>query len=223
MKRNIKKVLTVILAAVMTFGSTGTMAVSADSNIRPTKVAAVKKTRNVKVGDSFELKVKMTPKKADDDYLRWSIVGKKGIVKFDDDDRNDDEIELKAVKAGTTTLRCKIKGTKKYTDIVVKVTKPKYTYKISRIGKASRIVEVGDDFELKVKKTAGVKNNDLKWSIADKKIVRFNDKDITNAEVEFEARRTGKTKITCTNKKTNKKITFTITVVPDYDDDDDDD
>ena len=92
--------------------------------------------------------------------------------------------------------------------------------KITRKGKATRIVELGDDFDLEVKKSKGLSDKYLKWTISNKNIIRFDDADITNDEVEFEAIKIGKTTVTCTNKKTKQKVKFTIKVVPDNDYDD---
>jgi len=83
-------------------------------------------------------------------------------------------------------------------------------------------VEVGDDVELRVKKN-GLKNNQIKWSIADTSILRFEDGDNIGSEVEVSGRRTGTTKVYAKNLVTGGKITYTVTVVPDYDDDWDDD
>ena len=84
-------------------------------------------------------------------------------------------------------------------------------------------MEVGDYFELRVKRSGGLSDNDLKWSIKNRNIVRFDDNDITDDEVELDARRTGTTTVSCYNRKTKKTITYTIRVVPDRDDDRDDD
>lgn len=218
-----KLFIAMLLTAIMTISSFTAVPVLADDDVKPRKVKIVQSKKTVYRGTSFEVKARTTPRDADDDYLRWSIVGKKGIIKFDDDDRNDDEAEFKALKVGTTKVRCRIAGTKRYSDITITVKKP--VYKFSRIGRASRRVEAGDDFELKVKKSGGTKDNHLKWYIKNTRIVRFDDDDRTDDEIELEARRPGKTTVTCKNLKTKKTITYTITVVPDrdYDDDDDDD
>lgn len=205
-------------------------AVHADNDgVKPTKISRVgKKTRTVYVGKEFELKVRTNPKDADDDYLKWTITSGKKYVKYAEKDRTDDEMEFKAKKAGTAKITCKIKGTKTKVTFTVKVKKaPKVSKKIKAKGKTSRTVELGDDFELEVKKYSGLRDNDLKWSIADSKIVKFEGRDRTDNDMDFIARRLGSTKITCTNQKTKQKITFNIKVVPDqdddYDDDDDDD
>lgn len=197
---------------------------NADENIKPKKISAIgKKTITVTAGKELELKVKMTPGYADDDYLHWKIISGSKYVSFDDYDRTDDELELRAKKAGTAKVRCTIKGTGKKVTFTVKVkAAPKTTKKITIRGSQNRTVEVGDDFELKIKKYSGLKEKYLKWKIKDTSIIRFDDGDRTDDEVEFKARRTGKTTITCTNTKTNQSVKFTVTVIPEYDDDYDD-
>lgn len=190
---------------------------------RVVKIVSSKDT--IRVGMEFELEAITSPDD-DDDNLRWTIIGKKGIIHFDDDDRDDDEAEFKALKAGTTKVRCSINGkSKKYSKtFTVKVKKAKKSAsKISRVGKKVRRVEVDDDFELKVKKSKGLSERHLKWSINNRSIVDFDDDDRTDDEIELEARKVGKTTITCKNTKTGKSITYIIHVVRDNDDDDDDD
>lgn len=217
--RKMKKLFTLLLTAAISVASLGAVTVAADDDVKPRKVKITQTTKTMYVGATTELKAKMSPSNADDDYLRWTIVGTKGIVKFDDDDRDDDEIEIKALKAGETKIRCHIKGTSQKSYITIKVKNP--TYDFSAVGKTKRTVEAGDDFELKVKKTSGLKERHLKWSIKNTKIVRFDDDDRYGSEIELEGRRAGTTTVTCTNSKTKKTITYTIKVVPDNDDDDD--
>lgn len=188
------------------------MPVKADSNVKPKKITAVgKQTVTVYAGQEFELKVKMTPKNAEDDYLRWKILSGSKYIRFDDNDRNDDEIEMKALKVGTAKVRCYIKGTSKKVDFTIKVKKAQK--KITVAVKTSRTVRVGHDFDLEVNKYAGLKDRYLKWSIGNKKIVRFDDDERVGDEVEFRAIKVGKTTVTCTNTKTNQKVTFSIKVV----------
>ena len=210
MKSLLKRVAVIVMATLMI----GLLAVpaKADSNVKPKKITAVgKQTVSVNAGQEFELKVRMTPKNAEDDYLRWKIVSGSKYVRFDDDDRNDDEIELRAIKAGTAKVRCYIKGTSKKVDFTVKVKKA--TKKITAATKTTKTVRIGKDFDLEVNKYSGLKDRYLKWSIGNKKIVRFDDDERVGDEVEFKAIKVGKTTITCTNTKTNQKITFTINVV----------
>ena len=175
-------------------------------------------SRTVTAGNEFELEVKKNGNLADK-YLYWTT-SNKNIVKIVDDDRSDEDIELKAVKAGTAKITCK----NKYTGgkIVYTVTVKKGNMKISRVGSATKTVEVGDDIELEVKKS-GLKNSQIKWSISDSSILRFEDGDNVGSEVEVEAKRTGTAKVTAKNLYTGGKIVYTIKVVPDYDDDEWDD
>lgn len=209
MKR-LKNIVILLLAVVLAVGNMGTLAQAAGKT-KPTGVKMTVSAKTVYVGDKFELKAKMTPAKAEDDYLCWSITGNAGIVKFTDKDLNDDEVELKALKAGSTKIECRIKGTDIAVYTTVTVKKP--TYKFSRVGSASKTVTVGTEFELKVKKSGGLKDNDLKWSIKDTSILKFTDKDITDDEVELKAKKAGTTTVTCTNLKTKQTVTYTIKVV----------
>ena len=174
--------------------------------------------RSVTVGNELELRVKKNGN-LPDSYLYWTT-SNKNVVKIADDDRSDDEIELRAVKAGTAKITCK----NEYTGgkIVYTVTVKSGNKKIARVGNAKRTVEVGDDIELSVKKN-GLKNSQIKWTISDSSILRFEDGDNYGAEVEVAGRRTGTAKVVANNLQTGGKITYTITVVPDYDDDYDDD
>lgn len=173
-------------------------------------------SRSVKAGREFELSVKKNGAFSDN-KIKWSI-GNTSIVRFEDDDRYDNDIDLKAVKAGTTkvTAHNLLTGGKVvYTITVKKASGSNY---ISRVGNAVKTMENDDDIELRVTKGSGITNRDIKWSIADKSILRFEDGDNYGAEVEVEARRVGTTKVTATNLKTGGKIVYTIKVVPEYDD-----
>lgn len=221
MRKSTKTLCMLAFAFAMLFVSV--FQVRADDDVRPKNIYAVgKKSVTVYAGSEFDLKVRMTPRNADEDALRWKITSGSKFVRFDDDDLDDDEIELKAVKAGTAKVRCSIKGTGKKVIFTVKVKKKDVPEKITNAVKLRQRVEAGDDFELKVKKYAGLQSKYLKWEIQNKRIVRFGDDDRTGTEAEFEAVRTGNTTITCKNAKTGQKITFTITVVRDSDDNDDD-
>ena len=152
-----------------------------------------KAARTVNPGQEFELKVNHG-RGLDDDQIKWTI-GNVNIVKFDDDDRFDDEIELKAVKAGT-----------------VKVT-------ANNLATGGKLVEADDDLELKVRKGAGLNNNQIKWSISNTNLLRFENGDNIGQEVELEARgKTGTVKVTAKNLKTGGKLVYTVVIKPDYDD-----
>lgn len=118
MKKTLSAILTAIMAISLIF-SAG-VAVSAKAK-KPTKITAVsKKTVSVTAGKEFELKVKAN---GNDNYLYWTITKGKDIVKFDDRDRSDDDIDLIAKKAGTAKVVCKIKGTNKKITFTVNVKK----------------------------------------------------------------------------------------------------
>ncbi len=174
-------------------------------------------SKSVKVGQEFELEVNHG-RGLSDDQIKWTI-GNNKIVKFDDDDRFDDEVELKAIKAGTakvTANNLETGGKLVYT-ITVKAKNPGVW--IERVGKAKRYIESDDDLELKVRKGAGLKNNQIKWTISNTNLMRFEDGDNIGQEVEVEAKgKTGTVKVTAHNQKTGGKIVYTVKVTYDYDD-----
>lgn len=208
--------------------SAATINVSAKDGQMPAGIRARKQTVQVTAGKEFELKVRMAPRNAEDDFLTWEIVSGEKCVRFEDRDLRDDEVDLIALKAGTAKVQCSISGTEEKVTFTVKVKKaPKAAKEIKAYGRLNRTIEKGDDFELKVKKYHGLKDKQLKWSIEDTDIVTFDERKHTGDDMEFRARKTGTTTITCTNKKTKQKITFTIKVTDrldwDADDWDDDD
>lgn len=208
MKKKLRNIIALLLVVVLAAGNVGTLTASAAGK-KPTSVEITTSKKTAYVGSKFELKAKIS-KNSDDDYLRWSIVGTEGIIKITDDDTHDDEVEFKALKVGTTKVKCYVKGTDLASYATVTVKKP--TYSFSRVGAASQTVYVGDEFELEVKKSGGTKDSHLKWSIKDTSIVKFADKDKTGDDVELKAKAAGTTTVTCTNTKTDKKISYKITV-----------
>lgn len=194
------------LCFCMIFGAT------ALAGSKPTAIQkSGKTTRTVYIGDEVKLSVKAD---GDDNYLSWTKSG--SSLAFEDNDRNDDDIELHAVKTGTTKVTCKIKGTTKKVTYTVNVKTRKYNsadQKISRKGAATVTIRVGQDRDLEVKKAKGVKDNYLKWSIADKTIVRFDDDDIFDDEVEIQGRKKGTTTVTCKHLLTKATVKFKVRVV----------
>ena len=81
-------------------------------------------------------------------------------------------------------------------------------------GSLKRNIRVNDELELEVKKTRGVKEHQLKWTVEDSTILAFEDMDdgIYDDEMEFVGIKPGKTTVTCTNTANKEKVTFTITV-----------
>lgn len=212
MKKSMKTVLVLLVAVFMS--ALLVLPVRADRKVKPTSIKAVgSKSVTVSQGEGFELEVRMTPKKAEDDYLVWSIVSGKGVVRFEDNDLNDDEVDLWAVKAGTAKVRCRIRGTKKSVTFTVKVKKSAAKTTIKAVGSKSRSVRVGQEFELKVRTSSNVYDDDLKWSIVSgRSVVRFDDDDLYDDEMELEALKEGTAKVRCTIRGTKKSVTFTITV-----------
>ena len=58
--------------------------VKADNDVKPKKVSVTPKKIEVTAGQEFELKAKLTPKDAEEDYLVWSIVKGKNVIAFDE-------------------------------------------------------------------------------------------------------------------------------------------
>lgn len=165
----------------------------------------------------FELRVK----KGDalkGSQIKWTI-GNTNIVRFDDDDRYGVEVELESKKAGTTkvTAHNLQTGGKIVYTITVKSTLGKYN--IGRVGNATKYVETYDDIELEVRKGASLRNDQIKWSIADTSLLSFEDGDNIGREVELNSKgKTGTTKVTAHNLHTGGKIVYTVKVTYDYDD-----
>lgn len=226
----LKRLFLAFMITALAAGSFSGISVKASGG-KPKKVSIKKSSMKVGKGKEFEIKAKVSPKSADDDYLRWEIISGKKYVRFEDSDRDGDEMDFVAKKPGKAKIRCYIKGRskKKYGDVITVYVKKKVAdYSLKRDGSSTKYEELHDDFELEVKKGDSIKNSQLKWSIQDTSIVGFNQRSKTGKEVEFIAKKTGTTTVTCTctNKRAKpKKITYTIHVVLDddyYDDDDDD-
>lgn len=221
---NRKKLFAALVLGIMVLFALAATAFAYD-DVKPKKISAAgKKTITVTAGEEFKLRVRTAPYDADDDYLRWKIASGSKFVRFEDYDRSDDEIELIARKKGTAKITCSIRGTSKKVTFTVKVKNAKTAGKKIKIsGPAVRTVEAGDDFELKIKKYRGLSDRSLKWSIGDTSIVRFDDDDRYDDEVEFHAKKSGSTTVTCKNTVTGQSVTFTVKVSPrshmNYDDD----
>ena len=178
-----------------------------------TKITAVgAKSRKVMAGQEFELKVRTSSNVYDDD-LKWSIVSGKKVVRFDDDDIYDDEMDFVALKEGTAKIRCTIRGTKKSVTFTVTVKKASAASTITRVGPETRTVYVGQDFELEVRRR-NVHESNLRWHIGDQSVLIFEDGYADHDdEIDFIAVGAGTTTVTCTNKLTGKSVKFTVRVV----------
>jgi hypothetical protein len=210
----LKKRAVPFLAAALSLSLCTAVPSNADSDPKPRSIKAVRASKTVAQGSEFELKVRTSPRDANEDDLRWTIVSGKNVVRFDDSDRTDDEIELKALRPGKAKLRCQIRGTNKKVFITVTVKSRKTIPSISRIGAETRTVRAGKDFELKVRKPKNFDDDHLKWSIADPSIVRFDDDDRSDDEMEFTARKAGTTTIRCKNLLSGRSISYTVKVEP---------
>lgn len=173
-------------------------------------------SRTISPGKEFELRVK----KGDalkGSQIKWTI-GNTNVVRFDDEDRYGTEAELQAVKAGTTKVTANnlATGGKIVYTITVKSNNSIY---ISRVGSATKYVGTYDDLEIKVKKGDALKNSEIKWTVADSSLLRFEDGNNYGREVELEAKgKSGTTKVTAHNLKTGGKIVYTVKIAPEYDD-----
>ena len=135
MKRAAKQVLIVLLVVMAVIG-TGNISAQADYNWKPKKVSIAQSAKKVSQGKEFEIRAKVTPIDAEDDYIRWEIISGKKYVKFEDRDRTGDEMDFIAVKPGKAKIRCYVQGKskKKYGDtITVTVTKKKSDYSLAPI------------------------------------------------------------------------------------------
>lgn len=212
MKKIKGKILRLGLSLFMLAGAFALPAQAERDHVRPQTVQVASPGRTIRKGDSFELKAKVTPYDADDDYLEWKIITGENVVRFDDEDRYDDEMEFRALKAGTAKISCQIRGTDIKSVVTVKVKKAASGSKITRVGAKERTVRVSGEFELEVKKKRGVREEDLKWSIEDRTVAEFDDDDIYDDEMEFRALKAGTTKIKCTHRRTKKSVTFIVHV-----------
>lgn len=163
MKRAAKQALIVLLVVMAVIG-TGNISAQADYNWKPKKVSIAQSAKKVSQGKEFEIRAKVTPIDAEDDYIRWEIISGKKYVKFEDRDRTGDEMDFIAVKPGKAKIRCYVQGKskKKYGDtITVTVTKKKSDYSLAKVGESVKYVEAWDDFDLEVKKGSSIKNSQL--------------------------------------------------------------
>ena len=185
MKRAAKQVLIVLLVVMAVIG-TGNISAQADYNWKPKKVSIAQSAKKVSQGKEFEIRAKVTPIDAEDDYIRWEIISGKKYVKFEDRDRTGDEMDFIAVKPGKAKIRCYVQGKskKKYGDtITVTVTKKKSDYSLAKVGESVKYVEAWDDFDLEVKKGSSIKNSQLKWEISDTSIVSFAERKTTGTDI----------------------------------------
>ncbi len=210
-KRKLSVLVFLTICLSLLFG----LGASAAHGRKPTQIKARgAQNRTVAVGAEFELKVKVN---GEDDYLTWNITGQKGIIAFEDRDRNDDEVDFHALKKGTTEVSCRIKGTSKKVTFKITVTAAPSTYKISRVCPADITISKGEKLELKIRKSSKqIKDRQLKWSIQDTSVVRFEDDDyddIYDDETDIIGLRPGTTTVKCTYLPTGKSVTYTVKVV----------
>lgn len=166
--------------------------------------------KNVKVGQEFELEVNHD-RGLNDNQIKWTI-GNTNIVKFDDNDRFDDEIELRAVKKGTTKVTANNLKTGGKIVYTVNVKAKNQGLWISQVGNASRTVAPDKEFELRVNKGDALKGSQIKWTISNTNVVRFDDDDRFGVDIELEAVKSGTAKVTANNLATGGKIVYTINV-----------
>ena len=77
---------------------------------------------------------------------------------------------------------------------------------ISRVGNKARTVYVNGELDLEVRKNGNFSDNKIKWTIGDTSIVRFDDDDRYDDDIELKALKKGTTKITAHNLITGGKI-----------------
>ena len=154
-----KKILALALATAVAAGSLGVVPAEAytDSSLGAKKIGRVgAATKTVYKGGELDLEVRKGTGLRESD-IKWSI-GNTNILRFDDD-RYDDEVEVRALKAGTTKVTAKNLKTGGKIVYTVKVKAPKQT--ISRVGNKARTVTAGNEFELRVKKGGNFSDSNL--------------------------------------------------------------
>lgn len=209
MKKGLK-FLAVLLSVILVSGNLALPVEAASSDYKISRVGS--KNRTVYAGQEFELSVKKVGTlKLKDSQIKWSIKDT-SIVGFDDDDRYDNDIELRAKKAGTTTITAKnlVTGGKIYYKVTVK--KAVSPNKMVRVGSSSVNVRLGQDFDLEVLKGSSLRDSQIQWSIADTSILVFDDGECYGDDVELIAKNVGTTKVTCKNLVTGGKLIFKVTV-----------
>lgn len=204
-----KKVMVYLIAAAMVFTVFGFNTSSADAALGYNKIGKVgSASKTVSSGKTFELEVRKGSK-VKDSNLWWSVANS-GIVRIIDSDKSDEEIDLKAIKAGKTKVYCKNKLTGGKITYIITVKKT--VGKLTRIGSASRTVNNGVGFELGVKLGTGLTENDVKWTISDTSILGYGDDDRYDNDMEFYAKKAGTTKISAKNLKSGGSLIYTIKV-----------
>ncbi len=96
----------------------------------------------------------------------------------------------------------------------------KQNYTLKREDGRVKYEDIRDDFDLEVIAGRSIKNSELKWEIKNPKIVSFATKTKTGREVEFYAKKIGKTKVTCSYTNSDgetKSVTYVVNVVADDD------
>ena len=154
-----KKILALALATAVAAGSFGVVPAEAytDSSLGAKKIGRVgSATKTVYKGGELDLEVRKGTGLRESD-IKWSI-GNTNILRFDDD-RYDDEVEVRALKAGTTKVTAKNLKTGGKIVYTVKVKAQNQT--ISRVGNKERTVTAGNEFELRVKKGGNFSDSNL--------------------------------------------------------------
>ena len=167
-----KRLLALALATAVAAGSLGVVPAEAytDSDLGANKIGRVgSATKTVYIGGELDLEVRKGVKMKDS-KIKWSI-GNTSILRFDDDDRYDDEIEVRALKTGTTKVTAKNLVTGGKIVYTVKVKASKNT--ISRVGNKDRNVTAGNELELRVKKNGNFSDSNLYWTTSNSKVVKI--------------------------------------------------
>ena len=205
MRRRLTATITALALALTVFA---VPASAAGGNNWMERVGSANKT--VKVGQEFELKVNHG-RGLDDDQIKWTI-GNTNIARFADDDRFDDEVEFRALKKGTVKITANNLETGGKLVYTVNVKAKNQGVWISQVGNASRTVAPHKEFELRVNKGDALKGSQIKWTISNTNIVRFDDEDRFGVDIDLEAVKSGTAKVTANNLATGGKIVYTINV-----------
>ncbi|MBR4934647.1 MAG: hypothetical protein IKZ01_02115, partial [Anaerotignum sp.] len=179
-----KKILALALAAAVAAGSFGVAPAEAytDSSLGANKIGRVgSASKSIYKGGELELEVRKGVGLSEND-IYWSI-SDSSVLRFDDGDRYDDEIEVRALKTGTAKVTAKNLVTGGKIVYTVKVKSSKNT--ISRVGAKDRTAKVGNELELRVKKNGNFSDSYLYWTTSNSKVLKIADDDRYDDEIEL--------------------------------------
>lgn len=109
-------------------------------------------SKELKVGDKFELKVYASSDDIDDDDFIWSSSNEQ-VVALADDQNTGDDMDFKAVGVGQATITCRIAGTDvEQTCVVTVKANTNKVYQLKAMRSPMLYVKDQDDFDVEVGK-----------------------------------------------------------------------